>query len=160
MTEWIAFYQSSASAAATLIGLLVVAISINLARILETPHLPDRAGAAMFPLAGVLIISMLGQVPGQSIRMFGGEVFAVTAPLAAAQVRFLFKSLPQYRGAPKSWLWSRIFLTQGQVLPALIAAVLLLLGLPVGLYWGVAAIIFSLLAAVLNAWVLLVEIVR
>jgi len=38
--------------------------------------------------------------------------------------------------------------------------VLLLLGDANGLYWAVAAAIFAMLAALLNTWVLLVEILR
>jgi len=160
MAAWLPFFQSSASASATLVGLLIVAISINLGRILETPHLPDRAGAAMIPLAGVLALSMLGQVPGQSIQMFGAEGAAAVVVLAGMQVRFLIRALPQYRGVPLRWLFSRIGLTQGQAIPMTIGSVLLLLGDANGLYWAVAAAIFAMLAALLNTWVLLVEILR
>jgi hypothetical protein len=40
------------------------------------------------------------------------------------------------------------------------AGVLLLAGHSSGLYWLVAGVIFSLIASVLNAWILLVEIIR
>jgi modulator of FtsH protease len=160
MQAWFGFFQTSAEVSATLLGLLVVAISINLLRILDIPHLPDRAGAAMIPLAGVLVLSMLAQVPGQSVQTFGAETLAAGLTMGAMQARGLIRSLPHYRGAPSRWLWSRIFLTQGQGVPALVAAVLMILGRPEGLYCTVPAVIFALVAAEANAWVLLVEVLR
>jgi hypothetical protein len=54
----------------------------------------------------------------------------------------------------------RIVLAQGAVLPLLIAGVSLLLLTGGGLYWLVPAIVLCLVVAVLDAWVLLVEILR
>ena len=47
-----------------------------------------------------------------------------------------------------------------QMLPYLIAGIILLVGDESGLYWVVPAIIFSLIKAIADAWVLLVEINR
>jgi hypothetical protein len=41
-----------------------------------------------------------------------------------------------------------------------VAGMLLALGFPSGLYWIVAAMVASLLAGLMNAWVLMVEILR
>jgi hypothetical protein len=54
----------------------------------------------------------------------------------------------------------RIVLAQGAVLLLLIAGVSLLLLTGGGLYWLVPAVLLCMLDAVLDAWVLLVEILR
>ena len=51
-------------------------------------------------------------------------------------------------------------LAQTAVLPLLVAAASLLIGAGGGLYWLVPGVLFCLVVAVLNAWVLLIEIVR
>jgi hypothetical protein len=51
-------------------------------------------------------------------------------------------------------------LAQFSSLPFLVAAVLIFLGRPSGLYWIVPRVVVSFVATVINAWVLLVEILR
>jgi len=50
--------------------------------------------------------------------------------------------------------------TQAATLPVVVAGVSLLVGAGGGLYWLVPGVVFSLVVAVVNAWVLLVEVVR
>ena len=54
----------------------------------------------------------------------------------------------------------RFVLSQAATLPVLIAGVSLLLEAGGGLYWLVPGVLFSLIVAVFNTWVLLVEILR
>ena len=49
---------------------------------------------------------------------------------------------------------------QAAILPIVVAGASLLLGAGGGLYWLVPGMAFSLVVAVVNAWVLLVEVVR
>jgi hypothetical protein len=60
----------------------------------------------------------------------------------------------------RGFLVRRIVLAQGAVLLLLIAGVSLLLLTGGGLYWLVPAVLLCMLDAVLDAWVLLVEILR
>lgn len=63
-------------------------------------------------------------------------------------------------GPSSGVLTSRIVMTQLAVLPLLAAGVSLLLGAGGGLYWLVPGVILCLVVAVLDAWVLLIEILR
>ena len=54
----------------------------------------------------------------------------------------------------------RIAVSQPSTLAILLAGLSILIGFPGGLYWLVPAILFSFAGAMLNAWVLLVEILR
>src|SRR5918995_6659197 len=53
-----------------------------------------------------------------------------------------------------------VVVTQAATLPMVVAGVSLLLGAGGGLYWLVPGLAFSLVVAIVNAWVLLVEVVR
>jgi hypothetical protein len=53
-----------------------------------------------------------------------------------------------------------VVVTQAAILPMVVAGVSLLVEAGGGLYWLVPGVAFSLVVAVVNAWVLLVEVVR
>jgi hypothetical protein len=57
---WGELFLAGAGASAALAGLLFVAMSINLERILQGAGLPGRAGEAIVLLVAVLVFSMLG----------------------------------------------------------------------------------------------------
>jgi hypothetical protein len=71
---WAGFLAVVAGVAATLTGLIFVAVSINLARILEFPGLPERAAETIVQLLGAMIIALIGLVPGQSALVLGVEL--------------------------------------------------------------------------------------
>jgi hypothetical protein len=159
MAAWTSFFETAAGASATLVGLLVVAISINLTRILDFPQLPSRAGSALAPLAGIMVVSLLALVP-QPVFVFGLEVLGVGVATWGLTTWLLIKSFRLTEGLKLQWVVGHMPVNQAQTLPLLVAGVLLALGFPSGLYWIVAAMIASLLAGLMNAWVLMVEILR
>jgi hypothetical protein len=63
-------------------------------------------------------------------------------------------------GHPRWWVLMRIVQTHFANIPFCICGILLLRNTPAGLYWLVPGCCFSPIAGVLNAWVLLVEILR
>ncbi len=158
--EWQSMFLAQAGASAALAGLLFVALSINLERILHGKGLPGRAGEAIVLLLAVLVVSTLGLVPGQSPGVLGAEL------LGAGLVAWLILvgihvGAVRGRVAPsRSLLVRRVVLAQVAVLPLLVAGVSLLLGAGGGLYWLVPGVLLCLLVAVLDAWVLLIEILR
>ncbi|HTZ01124.1 MAG TPA: hypothetical protein VMC05_02240 [Xanthobacteraceae bacterium] len=160
MADWETFFAAQVAASATLAGLLFVAVSFNLTKILSNPALPNRALAGFYLLLAVLVISSLMLVPGQPRRFIGAEVLVVAAVLWAVVTRLDVAAL---RGSPadvRTYFVRHFFLFQAAVLPYLIGAVMILAGAGSGLYWLAAAIIFSLFTAFIEAWVLLVEINR
>ena len=161
MEAWGGFFTASAGAAATLAGLLVVAISINLNRIMGVPGLPNRAAAALVPLGGILTVSMLALVPLQPVRRRGGAIFFVGGAVGVGSAYFQIRSF-QIVGAPPppSLLWSHVVLHQVQNLPVVVGGFLMLNQVQGGLYWLVPGVIACLLGGILNAWVLLIEILR
>jgi hypothetical protein len=165
MGDWHDFFLAQAGAAGVLTGLVFVGVSINLEKILADPHsgLPGRAAEALILLVAVLTASTLQLVPGQSTALIGVEVLAVGLAawgwIVAIQLRRLgyWRTMrPDLRQA----FVLRVALGQLATLPLVIAGVAVLtVGLG-GLYWLVAGTVFSILAALSEAWVLLVEINR
>jgi hypothetical protein len=153
-------FLAGAGASAALAGLLFVAMSINLDRILQGVGLPGRAGEAMVLLVTVLVVSMLGLVPGQAPTMLGVELLGTGLVawliLTTIHVRAVRGRVGPYPAA----LAGRIVMAQMAVLPLLAAGVSLLVRAGGGLYWLAPGVVLCLVVAVLGAWVLLIEILR
>ncbi len=149
-----------AGAAATLTGLVFVAVSINLRRVLSVPGLTGRAAESMTQMFGVVVISSMALIPRQPAIALGAEILAVGFALWLYQTVIQIRYIRTKTGHPRYWIVTRIIQTQLANVPLCVAGVLLLAGWPAGLYWLVPGFIFSLIAGVASAWVLLVEILR
>jgi hypothetical protein len=160
IAEWSALLAVEAGAAATLTGLVFVAVSINLNRIITIPGLPGRAAESILQFLEVFFISTVALIPGQSERILAVEVLVIGTVLWIAQMVGLVRYLRLRTGHPRSWLLRRAVLSQLATVPFLIAGVALLLEAPGALYWLVPGFILSFVAGVISAWVLLVEILR
>lgn len=160
MSEWIDFGVGIAGAAAALTGLLFVAVSINLDRILESQTLPRRAGTTLLMFGAALLSAVLVMMPGQSAAVLGTELFvvalAVGIPLVWVQTR-----PPRHEGTTAAvWLLSRLLpslLVFGLLLSS---GVLLWADWSGSLYLMGAAVEIALAAGIVSSWVLLVEIRR
>ncbi len=160
MSNWESFFSAQVGASATLAGLIFVGLSINLTKIMSYPGLLGRTGEGLALLLAVLIISSLLLVPGQSLLLLGAEVLVGGLIVWTAIVLLQLKSLrhlqpPQRRGFPV-----RVLIGQLATLPLVIAGVIVLTQGDTGFYWIVPAVLFCFLGALLDAWVLLVEINR
>ena len=74
---WGELFLADAGASAALAGLLFVAVSINLDRIIALRGLPGAALGAIALLVAVLLVSTFGLVPGQPRWLLAGEVLVV-----------------------------------------------------------------------------------
>ncbi len=84
---WAAFFTAVTGAAAALVGLLFVAVSINLDHILKSKTmLPARAAETLAVLLFVVISSALALVP-QDVELLGAEILVIAVPLTAITVR-------------------------------------------------------------------------
>jgi hypothetical protein len=160
MDQWQGFFSAQLGAAATLSGLILVCVSINLSKILSTPRLPNRAFAALLLLVAVLIVSSLLLVPGQPLRLLGMEVL-ITGLLAWTTVTVIdVRTLQGAEGRYRRLTLVQMVMDQLALVPYLIAGVAIILQGLAGLYWLVPATLFSFAKAILDSWVLLVEIDR
>ncbi len=154
MDGWNDFYVAQVGASAALVGLLFVAVSINLERILSGPNLPDRALVALSLLLGILVMSSLMLMPDQAGAAIGVEALVIGVVLASADLR-----LRPPGGDAKARI--NLILLGVAVLPYAVGGIIVLAGdLELGLYFIAASIVLSFLKAILDAWVLMVEINR
>jgi modulator of FtsH protease len=156
--DWSDFFVAEVGAAAALTGLVIVAISINLATILKSPLLTGRAGETLVLLAGILLLATLALVPGQPIWVVGAECLAVGLSMAGAGGLALYRARNHYH--PDEARWLRFVFNFGAPLPIAGAGLSLLTGAGGGLYWLVPGVVISLIGGVLNSWILLIEILR
>ncbi len=155
---WDNFAVAEVSAAAALAGLLVVACSINIAQILQLPHLVSRLAATLTLFTAVLVVGTLLLVPGQNHVVAGIEIAAIAVLTMSGLYRMRgTRGLdPQYRrltlaAAARGILAAALMATGG------IGCATATIG---GLYWLVGGILLGFATGLLNSWVALVEILR
>jgi hypothetical protein len=160
LSEWQTLLAVQSGAAATLTGLVFVAVSINLGRIMAVPGLPGRAGESIVQFLQVFFVATVALIPRQPFAVLASEILVIGLVSWATQLIGQVRYLRSRAGHPWSWLITRAIMSQFATVPFCVGGVLLLLGNPDGLYWLVPGFTFSFIAGVTSAWVLLVEILR
>ena len=158
--EWITYFAVQAGAAATLTGLVFVAVSLNVKAILSNTGLPGRAAESLLQLLSVFFIASLALIPGQATNALGIEVFFIGFASWIAQVSGQIRYMKNRTGHPLTWLTYRALGTQVATLPYCIGGVEIFIGSRGALYWLAGGFIASVITALFSAWVLLVEILR
>jgi hypothetical protein len=165
MDEWHDFFLAQAGAAGVLAGLVFVGASINLEKIVSDPGsgLPGRVAEALILLVAVLTASVLLLVPNQGPVMVGAEVLVVGLAAWGWVVVIQLLRLRSWRAMRPDLRRAfvlRVALGQIATLPLVVAGIAVLAGGLGGLYWLAAGMVFSILVALFEAWVLLIEINR
>ena len=156
---WSELFVATAGAGAALAGLVFVAVSINIDRILKLPGVPERGVGTVGALIVVVVVSLVGLVPGQSNVAVGIELLVVAIAFAFTNARLWPRVRPE-RGSPLSWTVSRIAVHAIVIVPLAVGAFGLIAEAGGGLYWIAAALVGAIVGAVTTAWVLMVEILR
>jgi hypothetical protein len=159
--EWKEFFTSAAGASATLVGLVIVAVSVNVQRILEHPQLPSRSGATVAALVLILVSSLAELIP-QPIKALAIEILVFGLLVWLLQLwsarQILVAYLESRRGLREPVIG--IAISQAQALPFVIGGISLLFHQRSGPCWIAWGIVATFILSVINSWVLLVEILR
>jgi hypothetical protein len=155
---WESFAVAEVGAAAALAGLLVVASSINIARILEYPAVVARLAGALTLFTGVLVVGTLLLVPGFGRVGLGVVLALVGAGLSLAVVRFRGTQgvEPEYRRPA----YASLVVSLAATLSVTVAGISAAAETGGGLYWLAPGVLLAFAIGVVNAWVALVEILR
>lgn len=161
---WGEFGVGAAGATAALAGLLIVAISVNVKEILTSRVATRGASSTIASLVLALVASLLLLVPGQPLWAIGVEILVALLPATALQVRS-FAAAAADRRAGDSGVTSGVLAAIGilavlQYAPFVVAGVLLVIGLSVGLFGIAAGVVLVVVASMVTAWALLVEVLR
>jgi len=155
MTEWGNFFFAQVGASAALVGLIFVAVSINLTKILAYQGQPGRAFEAIAVLTAILIVSSLLLIPNQSTPLIGVEVLVVSVGtwilITRINIRNYTSIGAQYRAKERT----NILFSQLALLPSVIGGVVLLFAGIGGLYLLVIGFMLSFIKALRDAWILL-----
>jgi hypothetical protein len=161
LEAWETFATICGTAAATLTGLLFVAVSIKIASIARSQELRNRAAQTLSLFAIVIFISALIAIPGQSYRALGAEL-VVLAVIAGTGLHVLDRRAkggetssqaigPVLEAVTPTTIPSVLLLAAGIVLVA---------GAHAGLYVLVAPVFVALAGGVTSAWLFLTKIVE
>jgi modulator of FtsH protease len=168
MEAWGGFFIAQVGASAALAGLIFVAVSLNLTKVLALSHLPKRAFQALMVLMEILVVSSLALVP-QPVPLFGGEAVLVTLPIWITVIVLDLQTLTIAGKAEAVTIVGEDYRRRAieRMMISQVAALLFVIGAVAtfafgltGVYWLAPAILCSYLIALLDAWVLLIEINR
>jgi hypothetical protein len=156
---WFEFGVGIIGAAAALAGLLFVAMSINIERILALPKLPYRAGGKRRAIRPTAAARHLAACARAGHDRLGLEVLA-TGLVCGGLLLWLIR--PSNRSGEGTTFWLLGSLLPSLALTALtvVGGTTLVIGQGGGLYWLAPAVVIAFATGLAGAWVLLVEILR
>jgi hypothetical protein len=160
LAPWHDVLIASSAAAATLAGLILAAMSVNIDAILKYAALPSRAGSAIGSLVYVLVLTVAALIPGVTASSLGWIVLALLLAPVAIHVDVMARQLQIRPRQSFGRLWSKVALALGQVIPFVVSGVLFFQGSTLGLTWMLIGALAVFVGSVVTAWVLLVEIRR
>lgn len=160
LSEWRDFFVAVASASAALTGLIIVAMSVTIERILADRTLPSRAGTTIAAMTMVLLVGLAALIPQHSPSLFGLEAIVMGLLVLAACTRMTQRMFSDpNRAQPLANVLRSGIITLPTLLVT-IGGLILSIGFASGLVWIAAGMITTIAGAMANAWVLLVEIQR
>jgi hypothetical protein len=157
---WSDFLVAAAGTAGALAGLLFVAISINLTRIIEIPGVSGRAAESIILLSATLSETLACLIPNLSAAQLGLVLVVISVPAWLAPVVIQIEAIRARTYIRPSYAVTRTVLHQVAALPGVLAAISLRGLLHGGMLWLGVGVLASMLVAIFNAWILLVEILR
>ncbi len=159
LAEWSEFNVAMAGASAALAGLVIVAASVNIDKIIRARTLTARLGAAIASLVLALVASAVGLMPELDLTWYGTIVLVSTVAAGVFQVHATRVIMRDPEPAQRGRLGKSVlgFLP---VAGYVAAGVALIVGSSTGLVLAAAGCLLAIIAAILVSWVVLVEVLR
>ncbi|MEP6753804.1 MAG: hypothetical protein ABI959_13750 [Candidatus Dormiibacterota bacterium] len=156
---WHDFFVTAGTGAAALTGLLFVALSIQLDRILGHPENRFRARGNFFGLTLVMVMALVVLMPSLSATSLGLGLIVPNLTAAAVNAWHIRGVLPTFF-AGSIVFPLRVALSYVLILMGVAGAISVMVGEGGGLVWPAIESIGMLLIALLGAWSLLVGVAQ
>ncbi|MGP0049179.1 MAG: hypothetical protein ACLPZR_10085 [Solirubrobacteraceae bacterium] len=158
MKPWSTFAEVTGTAAASLIGLLFVAVSIRIDFIARSQELRNRAAQTLSLFGTVLVTAILLATPGQPIEALGAELTALA--LIAGGGLFVLDRRAKADASTQAIRKVLEMITPTTIVSILllVSGVLLVFGVHGGLYVLIAPVLVALTGGVASAWLFLTKI--
>lgn len=157
---WSDFNVAMVGATAALAGLLIVAMSVNISTIMTSPTLPARAASSIAALVLAIVAGALGLVPGQSDVAYGLEILVAGAGAGAFHVHAM-RVISREDHISAADRFGKSILGVIPIAAFLVGGVLIIVGTgAAGLVAVALGSLLAVVAAILMAWVMLVEVLR
>lgn len=159
LAGWSDFNVAMAGASAALAGLLIVAASVNIEKIITAGTLTARLGAAIASLVLALVASAVGLIPGLGPTWYGIVVLLGTLAAGAFQLhatRVIVRD-PQPEQRQR---FGKSVLGWLPIAGYLAAGAALVLGSSSGPVLAASGCLLAIVAAIVVSWVVLVEVLR
>jgi modulator of FtsH protease len=159
-SDWTNFGVVVGGASAALTGLLFVAVSLNVARIVRHPALRATAGQTLVLFVVPLLTSIVLVVPAQPRWTLGVELI-VLGLVAGLVLVVTGRAKGTGPDVPESRLANVLDRTSPNIVTLVfveLTGVTVLVGHGGGLYWLVPSAVLSLIGGVLNAWLFLTRV--
>ncbi|WP_154792233.1 hypothetical protein [Occultella kanbiaonis] len=152
------------SVRAALAGLLIVAISVNVKDILASKVATRGASATIGAMVLALVACLVLLIPEQSTTAVGVELWIALVPPLVLQVASIVTALREARrrgSGVAPWVLVAVGgLAVAQFAPFLVGAGLLVTGRAAGLLGIAAGVVLVVVASMVAAWAMLVEVLR
>jgi hypothetical protein len=157
---WGTFAVIVGSAAAALLGLLFVAVSIKVDAIAASAELRNRSAQTLGLFVTVLFIGVLLAIPGQSLRVLGAELIALAVFTGTVLDVLDRRAKTGATGQEVGRLLNVVAPNTVTSVLLLSSALVLVSGVHAGLYVLVAPALVALLGGVTSTWLLLIRTTR
>ena len=159
MIDWDTFFAAQLGASAALAGLLFVGISINMTKILKYSVPVNIALQALILLGTILVVSSFSLVPDQSVMFLGVETLIAGASVWVGVTILSIRNLRTQKEYRRGQI-NQALLVQIAALSYLAAGIVMITLGSEGVNLLVPAVVVSFVVALMDAWLLLVEINR
>lgn len=160
MIDWGTFFAAQLGASAALAGLIFVGFSINMKKILEYPLLVNMALQSLILLGTILVVSTSSLIPDQSVTFLGVEILIIGCTVWGALTSLIIRNLRMVEKQYRLGQIGRSLLNQLASLSYIAAGLVIVVLGSEGINLLVPAMVVSFVIALMDAWVLLVEINR
>ena len=158
METWSTFAEVAGTAAASLIGLLFVAVSIRIDFIARSQELRNRAAQTLSLFGTVLLTAILIAIPGQATEALGAELTALA--VIAGSGLFVLDRRAKADASTQAIRKTLELITPTTIVSILllVSGVLLVFGVHGGLYVLIVPVLVALTGGVASAWLFLTKI--